>query len=113
MSAVLRGRNLPLEQVLGELAGAVQRQFPKHLIQIPGVLPAGHIILIPAFVNGELRLYTIELVVDRKTFSFSSKRLIANPLPGVGHTVLHESVLQAQEQSALHTINVGYVIYYS
>ena len=32
MSAVLRGRNLPLEQSLGVLAEAIKRRLPQHLV---------------------------------------------------------------------------------
>src|SRR5687768_3446657 len=60
MSAVLRGRNLPLEQSLGALAAAMKREFPRHLIKFPRDAPAGHNILVPAFLNGEVRLYTID-----------------------------------------------------
>jgi len=65
MSAVLRGRKLPLEQALGELAGAMQRQYPSHLIRFPKNVPASHNILIPAFVDAEVRLYTIDLESPR------------------------------------------------
>lgn len=87
MSTVLRGRNLPLEQALGELAGAMQRQFPKHLTQLPKDVPAGHNILIPAFVDGEVRLYTIDLAFtpDRKTYSFRYTRHVVNPSPDRPH----------------------------
>jgi len=44
MSAVLRGRNLPLEQSIGILAEAVKAQLPRHLSpRIPQ-----HHVLIPA-----------------------------------------------------------------
>lgn len=57
MSRVLRGYNLPLEQMLPVLAGACKDQLPNHLRGLPG-----HCILVTAVVNGEPRLYTIELV---------------------------------------------------
>ncbi len=81
MSAVLRGRKLSLEQSLGELAGAMERQFPKHLTGIPRDVPAVHNILIPSLVNGEVRLYTIDLAFapDRKTYSFRYTRHVVNP----------------------------------
>ena len=81
MSAVLRGRNLPLEQSLGELAGALQRQFPRHLLRLPRDVPAGHNIVIPSFVNGEVRLYTIDLTFtpDRKTYACCYTRHVVNP----------------------------------
>lgn len=82
MSAVLRGRNLPLEQSLGELAGAMQRQFPSHLVRFPKNVSAVHNIVIPSFVNGEVRLYTIDLefAPDRKTYGFRYTRHVVNPL---------------------------------
>lgn len=87
MSAVLRGRKLPLEQALVELAGAMQRQFPNHLTRFPKDVPAGHNILIPAFVEGEARLYTIDLAFapDRKTYTFRYTRHVVNPSPDQPH----------------------------
>lgn len=81
MSAVLRGRNLSLEQSLGHLAGAMQRQFPRHLLRFPRDVAAGHNILVPSFVNGEVRLYTIDLAFapDRKTYAFRYTRHVVNP----------------------------------
>ena len=35
MSAVLRGRNLPLEQSLGVLAEAMKKQLPRHIVRMP------------------------------------------------------------------------------
>lgn len=87
MSAVLRGRDLPLEQSLGELAGAMQRQFPRHLLRLPKGVPAGHNIVIPSFVNGESRLYTIDLAFapDRRSFAFRYTRHLVDALPGRPH----------------------------
>lgn len=84
MSAVLRGRKIPFEQALGELAGAAQRQLPKHLRTLPSEMPAGHNIVIPAIVNSEVRLYTIDfaLTADRRTYSFRYTRHVANPVAG-------------------------------
>ena len=83
MSSVLRGRNLPLEQALGVLSGAMQRQFPKHLTHLPANLPAGHNILIPSFVDDEVRLYTIDMALapNRKTYVFRYTRHVVNPSP--------------------------------
>lgn len=61
MSAVLRHRNLPLEQSLGVLARAMKEQFPRHMVRMPG--PPAHDVIIPAFVNNEVRLYTIGLAL--------------------------------------------------
>ena len=57
MSAVLRTRNLPLEHALAALADAAKRELPPHLHPD---LP--HFIVIPAFVNGDARFYSIDLV---------------------------------------------------
>jgi len=74
MSAVLRGRNLPLEQCLGVLAEAMKQQFPRHLMRMPGT-PV-HNIFVPAFLDNEVRLYTIDLVFapDRKRYFFRYTR---------------------------------------
>lgn len=72
MSAVLRGRNLPLEQSLGVLADAMKREFPPHMLQMPGDGTPSHNIVVPAFLGGEPKLYTIGLATarDRKTHAF-------------------------------------------
>jgi hypothetical protein len=56
MSAVLRGRNLPLEQSLGVLVAAIREQLPRHV-------PTGfaHTVIAPAFLGDKLKLYSIEL----------------------------------------------------
>ncbi|MFA5955807.1 hypothetical protein [Hyphomicrobium sp.] len=72
MSAVVRGRNLPLEQTLGLLAEAMQRELPKHLLRFPPGMMPSHTIIAPAFVDDEPRLYILEVVLsaDRKQKSF-------------------------------------------
>jgi hypothetical protein len=79
INSVIRGRNLPLENCLGEIAVALQRQFPKHLLKLPTKYGAAHSIVAPAFVNGEARLYSIDLVFasDRKAYSFRYTRHVA------------------------------------
>lgn len=81
MSAVLRGRNLPLEQSLGVLAGALQRQLPRHLMRLPHGVVAAHSIVIPAFVGSEARLYSIDLAMapDRKSTAFRYTRHVVDP----------------------------------
>jgi hypothetical protein len=83
MSAVLRGRNLPLEQCLGELSLALQRQFPKHLAALPVQFGAAHTVLVPAFVNDEPRIYSIDLVLapDRLSYWFRRTRHVVGPVP--------------------------------
>jgi hypothetical protein len=83
MSAVLRGRNVPLEQCLGELSSALQRQFPRHLAALPVRFGAAHSVLVPAFLNDEPRLYSIDLAFapDRKSYSFRYTRHVVGPVP--------------------------------
>lgn len=80
MSAVLRGRNLPLEQSLGVLADAMKRQLPQHMAQMPTPGETTHNTLITAFVGSEVRYYTIYLVFapDRKSYQFRYTRHVAN-----------------------------------
>lgn len=65
MSGVLRGHNLPLEQSLNVLAQAMKRQLPRHMLQMPGPASPAHNVLITAFLDGEPRLYTIDLALER------------------------------------------------
>lgn len=76
MSNVLRGRNLPLEQSLMVLADAMRKQFPRHMARMPGPGAPAHAVVATAFLNGEVRVYAIELVFapDRKDFSFRCTR---------------------------------------
>jgi hypothetical protein len=83
MGTVLRGRNLPLEQSLGVLAETMQRQLPRHLIRMPPNRIAAHHVIVPAFLDGEPRLYSIELVFapDRQRYWFRYTRHV-HPLTG-------------------------------
>jgi len=65
MSGVLRGCNLPLEQSLDVLAQAMKRQLPRHMLQMPGPALPAHNVLITAFIDGQPRLYTIDLALER------------------------------------------------
>jgi hypothetical protein len=78
MSAVLRSRNLPLEQSLGVLAEAIKKQLPRHMARMPR--PAAHYVIVPAFLGKELRLYSIDLAFapDRKWY-FRYTRHIGAP----------------------------------
>jgi hypothetical protein len=73
MSAVLRGRNIPLVQAIGVLAGAMKQQLPRHMENLPG--PGGpiHNMIITTFLGSEARVYTIDLAFapDRKSRDFS------------------------------------------
>ena len=70
MSAVLRGRNLSLEQSLGILAEAIKGQLPRHMRRMPGSHGLTHNVIATAFVGAEIRLYTIDLICtpDRKRY---------------------------------------------
>jgi hypothetical protein len=84
MARVLRGRNLPLEQSLAVLAGAVRVKLPRHLESLPGSGPPAHNIIIPALLNGEPRLYSIDLVRSprRSEYSFRyTRHVIGRQLP--------------------------------
>lgn len=84
MSAVLRGRNLPLEQSLGVLAEAMKKQLPRHMIHIPGPGGPGHNVLVTAFLDDRVRFYTIDLVFtpDRKQFNFRYTRHVSSAPAG-------------------------------
>jgi hypothetical protein len=64
MSNVLRGRNMPLEASLAVLANAVKEQFPRHVTSFT------HDIIVPAFVDGEARLYAIGFNPIQKSVQF-------------------------------------------
>jgi hypothetical protein len=83
MGAVLRGRNLPLEQSLGALAEAMKKQFPRHMVGLPA-----HNVIVPAFLGEEPRLYTIDLTVvpDRKSYAFRCTRVVHRPPPATSRT---------------------------
>lgn len=75
MARVLRGRNLPLEQSLGEIANAVRARLPKHLDTLIDPNARDHTIIVPAFLNGESKLYSINLTHSReindRSFNFT------------------------------------------
>lgn len=85
MSAVLRGRKLPLEQSLGVLAEATKSQLPRHLLQMPGDGSVAHHVIVPAFLGNEPRLYSIDLILspDRKSHQFRYTRHEAKEPSGV------------------------------
>lgn len=59
MSAVLRGVNAPFEQAMQYLAQVMSREIPAHLAAVSNV----HNVIIPAFVNDELGLFSINIVL--------------------------------------------------
>lgn len=77
MSRVLRGKNLPLEQSLGIIAGVMQRQLRRHLqFLLPSGQLVSHHVIVPAFIGTVPRLYSIELVLspDRTQAAFRYTR---------------------------------------
>jgi hypothetical protein len=65
MSNVLRGQPGKIEELLDALGQAMERQLPPHLVKFPKGLPAAHIVLAPAYVEGKLNVYSIGVEVDR------------------------------------------------
>jgi hypothetical protein len=64
MSNVFRGRpTAPLEESLGFLSAVAKTELPRHLAQLNGDA-AQHVMLAAALVNGEPRLYSIDLAAD-------------------------------------------------
>jgi hypothetical protein len=80
MSAVLRGRNLPLEQSLNVLREAMRKQFPDHMVGMPGGGRPTHHVFVTAFLGEEPRLYSIGLVIapDQKGYWYRCTRLVVN-----------------------------------
>lgn len=79
MANALRGQNVPMEIALGILANTMQAEMPAHLAQMPDGL-AAHSIVAPAFVDGEARLYSIDMALkpDRKGYHFRYTRHIVD-----------------------------------
>jgi hypothetical protein len=78
LSAALRMRNCPLDEAIAGLASVIQREFPDHVVDLPG---AEHSFVIPAFLNGKARLYTIDLkfTPDRRAYFFRNTRHVVEP----------------------------------
>lgn len=82
MSAVLRGRNLPMEQSLSVIADALRRQLPRHLHGLPRSIHAGHNILAQCIIDGLPKLFSIDLGLsaDRKTQGFRyTQHIVGDP----------------------------------
>jgi hypothetical protein len=95
MSATLNGLNLPMEQSLGHLAERIKERLPRHLKGSP------HVVVAPAFVNGEARLYTINAIPSKpqKEYLVKYERRIMRPnlpvaprvcLAGSGAVTVHK-----------------------
>jgi hypothetical protein len=67
MNSALRGRNLPLEDLLRILANVIKDQLPKYLSRFKNLDRFQHNVVIPAFHNNHAQLYSIDLVVTPKT----------------------------------------------
>lgn len=61
MAAVLRGRDIPIEEALVALRDAVLAQLPKHLERLGERKVRRHEIIAPAFINGSAHLLSVEL----------------------------------------------------
>lgn len=61
MASTVRGLNLPLEHVLNVLAEAAKKALPPHLQKLRFAGAPTHNIIIPAFVDGHPRIYSIDL----------------------------------------------------
>lgn len=83
MSAVLRTRNLQLEQSLGVLADAMEKELPRHLVRAWGPGGPVHNLIVPAFVGKDVRLYTVDLAFapDRKNYQFRYTRHVHHSPP--------------------------------
>jgi hypothetical protein len=95
MSATLNGLNLPMEQSLGHLAERTKERLPRHLKGSP------HVVVAPAFVNGEARLYTINAIPSKpqKEYLVKYERRVMRPdlpiaprvcLAGSGAVTVHK-----------------------
>lgn len=83
MSAVLRGRNVPQEQSLSILAEALKKQFPRHMLKMPGNDGPVHNVVVTAFLGTDVRLYSIDLFFtpDRMKYSFRFTRHVTSISP--------------------------------
>ncbi|MEX0368544.1 MAG: hypothetical protein AB3N22_20960 [Ruegeria sp.] len=86
--SVLRGRHFPLEKMLETLAGAMERQFPAHLRMIPDQRQRHHVFVVPAFLNGEHKLYFIEAADSPGGLQFRfARHVLGGALTPLGITV--------------------------
>jgi hypothetical protein len=78
MACVLRGQNMSFEHSLSVLSQAVQSRLPIHLARLNVTGASSHHILASCFVDGEPRLYSIDLILHpcHSTTSFRFTRLV-------------------------------------
>jgi len=84
MSKTIRGLNLPLEKVLGIISNAAVKRLPRHLSRICGSAIPAHHIIIPAFLNGDPRIYSIDLALikqEKKTIHRYTKHVMKRNTP--------------------------------
>jgi hypothetical protein len=103
MSRVLRGRRLAVERSLEVLAGAASEQLPKHLKE------SGHVIASVAIVDGQPRVYTIE--VGPKPGQLLCRRLVYKsgwPPPficvGTGEVYLRRHLDESRQRDLLRLV---------
>jgi hypothetical protein len=84
MGRVLESLDLPLEQLLGKLAAAIEAEIPAKLTQLATPNPV-HTFVVSAFINHEVRIYTIDAALspDRKKYSFQYQRRVAEVASGI------------------------------
>lgn len=65
MNAALRGKNLPLGDLLKDLEIVIKNQLPKYLLRF-GINEFCHSVVIPSFNNNHTKLYSIDLTMTPK-----------------------------------------------
>jgi hypothetical protein len=101
-ASVLRGRNLPMEQSLDVVANALKREFPPHVVTLPGAAGPTHSVVVSGFVQGQARLYSIDLAfsADRKQHWFRYTKYVnprTNAPPRIGLAGSGATYLQGRE----------------
>lgn len=80
MSRAMRGRNMPLEQALGTLAQVAKRKLPRHLHLLGPGRGLGQIMLAPAIVSGQPRLYSMQLSKEQRAYTAVHSRHVGHSL---------------------------------
>lgn len=76
VSNVLRGRHHPLEEMLQVVANAMQREFIPHMDGVRDTRLRQHSFIIPSFLNGNHRIYTIDMAHINGGYKFRYTRHI-------------------------------------
>ena len=84
MSALLRGRDLTLEQALTLLKQGMERELPRHFRYFPSGIQPSHSVLASAFVGTEVRHYSIRMQAtpDRLSHRIEACRVGSTPSGG-------------------------------